>query len=223
MSSWDNIPEEQFPVNIRRLFFYRYRCRVSHAALKMLDPVRNRGAMVISREEEVNLAVHEEFITTYLTVNTMFEIWRMGNDILVVDDNDCLEIFTTITDHLQQWVDFMSRGVPIRDAPFDDLIDLDNFADKVYVHAKEERKIKRIDYFSSKQFSKVFNLSPTGQLGNQLLSIGNLESGQPTLQKDKGFIEEERSSYASKLLELGGQMSEDSHRHHKENLFFNVK
>jgi len=86
--------------------------------------------------KEIDRELHTELTDTMCTINQMVEFYRNGIVVRVVKIADCKKIYERVTDHLLAWKYHLERGMNIGDAPVEDFILMDNFADAVYPHAR---------------------------------------------------------------------------------------
>lgn len=226
MSTYRGIPTHQFPKNIRMLFFKEYRCEIAQIALKTISELRERGVYHINGDDDATKAHYYNPVDTWLSANEMFEHWQRGFSPVVVNPSDCVEIFNTITLHLQQWVGYLNHGVQVSDAPVEELMALDRFADKVYVHAREERAKRNIVHFSEvfNSGNLGFNLNPLTQTRGQhrvYVPLGEAE-GNDVFIDPKAMAKEERESFEAELIRLGGRHSTDMRAHERQSIFTNV-
>lgn len=114
-----------------RYFLVRYN------RLDSLDvaTIRERG-MRVSGVKEYDDTLSREMITTTININAMFELWRKGVVIHVVNYNDTVEIYKVINQHLVTWVNYLKGGINVGKSPIEELMELDKFAHIVYDHAK---------------------------------------------------------------------------------------
>lgn len=213
-----------YPLNIQILFFNRYAVDVPSIALRSYSELRERGVYAIDDDEDENLRFHEAPVETSLTVNRIFEIWQSGYAVNVLKMEDTVIIFNAITLHLQQWVGYLNQGIQIGDAPFEDLVALDAFADKVYIYARHERAKKNIPYFANAISNSLgFDMSPSHQLGQQRFFTPLGESDRKILHLDPKFVaKEERETFSTELSRLGGKMSAEIQEAKRESLFSHV-
>lgn len=190
------------------LFDKRYNCRVPGIALKTNYEMQERG-MYTTGDEEEDLFNHSSLRDSCLTVNRMFEIWKSGYPIALEKESDTLEIFNTITEHLETWIRYMRHAIHRVEPPFEDLLLLDKFADKVYQYAKYEREKRNINYFTTAVSAKGLGLSFT-PLSNLFAAKDNNPKKTPPPARD---------SFTEELLYLGGTMSTDLREHQRGSIF----
>ena len=213
---------KDFPVGIQRLFFDRYACIVPAISLKSIQEIRTRGVHAMVEDEEENRKIHYNPVETSLSINSLFEIWRQGFEPQILDRSKTLEIFNAITDHLSQWVNYLSYGVQIPETPFEDLLALDAFADKVYAHARHERVKRNINYFTTFFKNDLgFNLSPTNQLATAI-HYRPLGDTSGMIFDPKMIAKEDRVSFSEELTRLGGRHSRAMQMNEREALFARV-
>jgi hypothetical protein len=117
--------------------------RMLYLHSRSVEQIRAYGQR-ISGIPEIDRGLPKQEITTELNINAMFEQWKNGVTIRVINYDDTAKIYKIIHEHLIRFAEFMTRGVHTGAVPLEDLVKLDEFAavvyDKaVYVFTKEER------------------------------------------------------------------------------------
>lgn len=120
-----------------------YKVRMLYLHSRSVDQIKKFGVR-ISGIEEIDRNLDKQMIETEMNIDSMFEKWRKGVTIRVVNYNDTAEIYRIIHSHLVAWSEYLSNGVNVGDAPLKDLIELDQFAAIVYdkavaVFSQEDR------------------------------------------------------------------------------------
>lgn len=218
------LQEHNYPYNIRQLFFRRFSCLVPSIALRSNFELRERGVFAMGDENET-AALHDELVDTSLTINKIFEIWRQGYSVTIAKESDCLLIFNIVTEHIQQWVNFLNLGVQVDDGPFEDLLGLDAFVDVVYKYARHERAKRNIPLFESMVSSDLgFNLSPLTNTGGfrQYNSLLNDDQTNMTLNP-KLVAKEDRKGFSEEIVRLGGRISKAVKQNERESIFSSVR
>lgn len=114
---------------------YLYRARVPYLQSRHIEDIQAHG-VVLTGVKEIDNDLRNQMQTVYLTINDMVEYFKKHVPVLICDYKDIQEIYQAISNHLQCWKVMLERGVNIGGAPFEDLIAMDQFANKVYDHAK---------------------------------------------------------------------------------------
>lgn len=83
----------------------------------------------------IDATMHNQLCHRYVTINQMVEYFKKGIAVRVVNHADTKRIYELITNYLLAWKENLQTGINIGDAPIDDLILLDRFANVVYQHA----------------------------------------------------------------------------------------
>lgn len=120
---------------VELIFDYRFMIRMPHQESRGLGNLRQFGTRM-SDLSELNNSVQKEMRTCYLTINEMVEQFKGGVTVTVVKESDTKVIYQFIVAHLEGWKTRMARSINASSAPFEDLILLDEFASKIYVHAR---------------------------------------------------------------------------------------
>lgn len=128
------LPENQRDTSYY-IFNEKYRCSVPHIDMRSSDHIRAFGMPSCGIKEIDNETAHER-IETYLSINQMVEYFKRGALVGVKKVEDTKKIYERITDHLVAWKNQLQHNLNNGDAPVDDLILLDQFANAVYAHAQ---------------------------------------------------------------------------------------
>lgn len=106
-------------------------------------------------------------VTSFLTIDQMFELWRSGATVRVVNYADTAEIYEIIQRHLVVCAESIQNSINGRSTELmKDLIELDKFATVVYDKAKsifteQERQLVRNRSFSIGGNINMFNIFKT--------------------------------------------------------------
>lgn len=119
------------------LWDYLFKVRVPQMAATSIDYMRMYGSYT-TQCKEIDQTLQQQWITTMLSVSQMVDYFKEGVQIRVVQYSDIKTIYEYISDHLQAWRIRLERGINIGDAPIEDLIAMDQFANTVYEHAKHQ-------------------------------------------------------------------------------------
>ena len=215
-------PAHMYPYNIQQLFFRTFSCSVPAIALKSIAEIRERGVYAVGDDEDQTRMLHSNMVDTSLTINKLFAIWSRNYRIEIEKPRDTVDIFNAITLHLQEWTRYLSYGIQISDAPFQDLIELDRFADSIYEHARFEREKRGLAYFEHSLSGLGLNLNPgTIMGGNNILNpLGSGGSG--LFFKAREYHTEEREKFTPELERLGGRHSQAMRDFERSSIFDNL-
>lgn len=117
------------------IFNEKYLCRVPYLATRSEDHLRKYG-MPITGLPEYDKGLANELQDRYLSIAQMVEFYKKGVVVRVVKYGDTKRIYERITDHLVAWQEALKWRLNIGNAPLEDLVIMDQFANAVYEHAK---------------------------------------------------------------------------------------
>lgn len=100
-----------------------------------IESAKARGVPT-SGDEGIDGVMMGQMTRTYKTINELFEFWRKGAEIEVINYDDTKKMYDAIQTHLRNWLSYLSKGVYLNTCPFDDLLELDQFASVVYDKSK---------------------------------------------------------------------------------------
>lgn len=161
-----------------------YKVRLPYLQSRTLDDIREKGT-IVSGIPAYDNDVHNQLFTTYLTISQMADYFKEFVPIRVCDTTDTKLIYEAITRHILAWKAQLEKGLNVGDAPIEDLILLDRFANTVYEHAKYQ--------FTSDGANSSFVQYITGKSG---LNMQNLLKGPASAEGTMTFnkIEEQYES-----------------------------
>lgn len=119
----------------RALWENYYLARVPYMQTTSVEYMRQVGTYVTG-DKDVDRALANQWVTTMLSIAKMIEFYASGAQIKIVKQSDIKEIYKHISTHLEAWLHHLTHGVNIHNAPIDDLITMDRFANEIYDHAK---------------------------------------------------------------------------------------
>ena len=212
---------KSYPYNIRQMFVRRFAVEVPSIALKSIRELKERGVYAIGEDDREHFRYAHAPVDTYLTINHCFEIWRAGHEVVVKKVEDTLEMFGILTLHLQTWVGYLDRGIQVSEAPFEELLAIDKFIDKIYPHAQKARTQHGIHYFKESMSSLGFNLNPTTQLGSQsfFMPLNEIGGGGGRIDLKDVDVHEEREGFEKDIARLGGRLSAEMRESERSDLF----
>jgi len=112
----------------------RYQCFVRKLDLIPEGEIRNRGIFTYGNQAQDRDMINER-ILTYQTVDEMVELSRRGVTITWPKRKDAIKIYELINEHILLWVDYL-RWSGMYNAPYDDLIEMDEFACSLHAMVK---------------------------------------------------------------------------------------
>lgn len=112
-----------------------FMCRVPFIHTMSMDYLQHFG-MPSSGDAAIDRQTANELVVRMLSIHDMVEFYQRGVTIAVVQIKDTKIIYELITDHLNAWKRELEIALNTRNAPIDDLILFDKFANVVYRHAK---------------------------------------------------------------------------------------
>jgi len=118
------------------VFKQTYMCRVPYLKSMSTDYIRHFG-IPTSGDPIYDKQTANELVTRMLTIVQMVEFYKQGTSIYVVNPKDTKDIYMRITDHLNFWKQQLENGWHMRDAPIEDLMLMDKFANAVFNHARQ--------------------------------------------------------------------------------------
>ncbi len=123
------------PDVVDKLFTNIYMCSVPAFQSRTIEDISQNGVYVTGIPSIDNETKNEDF-RKYMTIPQMVDLYKRGVPIRVLRYKDTKDIYETVQTHLVQWLEVIRTGMNISNAPIEDLIHLDRFANSVYEHAQ---------------------------------------------------------------------------------------
>lgn len=149
--SYDSKP---IPRDESGLFDEYFKVKYLYLQSRNVEDLRRYGYRV-SGVEELDRGLDRQEIVTELSINQMFEKWRKGVTISVLNYRDTKRIYEIIHAHLTAAAEYLNSGVNVGNAPIEDLVELDIFAGVVYKDARYVFNTKAREDMLSKNFMNV--------------------------------------------------------------------
>jgi len=162
------------------IFDKLWRCRIPFNQSRSVEHIKHFGTPM-SGDPERDRATANELVDRMITIARMVEYWKNGVQIYVVNRNECKDIYECISLHLQAWKKHLESSLNVGDAPLQDLVDLDQFANVVYSHAKYQ--------FTNQWVEDTLQRHITSSLN---VSRGQLFVRKPTIQPEDHRSDEEK-------------------------------
>lgn len=119
----------------KSLWEFKFLCRIPDLQSRSIEHIKFFG-VPSTGDPNIDKDLSQQWITTYITIDDMVEYYKKGVPVKVVNQPDVKKIYDYISAHLNAWKNQISFGLNIGDAPIEDLVDMDRFANIVYEHAK---------------------------------------------------------------------------------------
>lgn len=126
------------------IFKQLFLVRVNDLARRNIEHVEAHGLRVTgNRDYDRN--VKQELCMCYLPISDMAVYHEQGVNIYLAKPADAKVIYELVHEHLNNWVQYLNDQIGVGDAPVEDLLILDNFANTVYPAAARFFKDGKID------------------------------------------------------------------------------
>ncbi len=179
------------------IFDYLYTCRVPIYATLTENELRTFGT-VYTGNPDIDRGTREQLITVMWPISKMAIHFAKGDIVRVSKYSDTKEIYERVQAHLLAWQERLNFAVNVGDAPLQDLIILDEFANSVYEHAKftftteyvENLLVRDMKAISAINMGNIFKPRPTQTTGN----VKEVNSGNIAINGDIPIAEREREA-----------------------------
>ena len=139
---------------------YYFAARVPQLESASLDYMRMYGTYT-TMDRDIDQALSTQWLTTMMNINQMVDYFKDGVQIRIVKEADVKTIYEYISAHLEAWRERLTRGINIGDAPIEDLIAMDEFANVVYIHAKHQFTRDMVDSLFANALGSTMGLNHT--------------------------------------------------------------
>lgn len=136
------------------IFKDRFHCRIPYIQMLDADYLEHFG-MPMSGDPVADKAVANELRDLFIPISTMVDYYRNGAQISIKKKSDTKEIYDRITAHLIAWKGALEDSLNLPNAPLEDLKWLDEFANKVYEHAKWQFRSEYDAFFALRNVDKA--------------------------------------------------------------------
>lgn len=117
------------------IFQHVFFCRIPELQSRSAEHIRYWGVPTTGNKD-VDNELKKEMLDTFLPIAKMAEYFKDGVPLYIPKQEDVKFIYECVTYHLHTWRKQIEFGLNLGQAPIDDLILLDEFANSVYSHAK---------------------------------------------------------------------------------------
>lgn len=161
-----------------RIWEYLYKVRIPTLQSRTIEDIRKYGVRM-SGIAAIDRDTDKDMMTTMLSVAVMANYYKEGVPIRVCSQKDVKEIYDSISAHIHAWKSRLERGINIGDAPIDDLILLDKFANVIYEHAKYQFTEETVSSFLIQGLNVVQGIGAQNFFKHNPYSNLNMSSREP--------------------------------------------
>lgn len=186
-----------------KIWDYLYKVRIPYVESRSVDFLKKFG-IAMTGVKEIDRDRKSEWITSFLPISIMVDLYKNSISIKVVKYEDTKEIYNAISDHIQAWKTQLEQGINIGDAPVEDLIAMDEFANLVYDHAKYQFTREIAASFFKRDMQR-FNPFGINGFGNR--NMISLVTGESDISREEDEIKERDSLsdfFKNSLITFGG-------------------
>jgi hypothetical protein len=136
----------------------KFLCRVPNIQTMSTDFIKMFG-MPSTGDPFLDKETAHELISRMLTIAEMVTFFNQGVTVEIVNYKDTKTIYEHITDHLVAWKKKLETGWHTRDAPIDDLLLMDKFANVVYRFAAPQFTTDIVESILARRMSDTLRVS----------------------------------------------------------------
>lgn len=138
---------------------YYFLVRIPFLQSTSEDYLRVHG-MPMTGSKHIDMEVANSWITSMMSIASMVDHFKAGTPVSVIKQSDTKIIYDNITRHLENWKHKLQYGVNIGEAPIEDLIAMDQFANSVYEYAKYQFTPETISSLIGRDMTKLLGFTP---------------------------------------------------------------
>jgi hypothetical protein len=112
-----------------------YKVRVPYLATMSEEYIKQFGVPT-SGDKKIDREQMRQLITTYMPIAKMVDLFKQGTNIRLVEPDAPKKIYEAVSKYLDYCRDILENEINVADAPLEDLLAMDHFANSVYEHAK---------------------------------------------------------------------------------------
>ncbi len=150
---------------VKKIFKELYLCRIPNYKTMSVDYLKMFGTPT-TFNDDIDRELSKELIKVMIPISQMIEYFKEGIVVRVVNEKDTLAIYEAISLHLYYWKEHLTKGLNTGNAPMEDLILMDQFANAVYPYASS-------NYVGS-QVESIFKRKTKNSLMNQSSILNKL-------------------------------------------------
>lgn len=148
------VPESQQDTKWK-IWNLKYRVRVPNNATRSADHIRLFGTPD-SGDSRRDFSAANELLDTYISIAQMVSYHHEGILVRLVKASDARPIYELVVEYLSQWKAYIGNSLVHRpDAPYDDLIAMNNFIQVIYPHAEPQLSTAMEESWLSKRVTSL--------------------------------------------------------------------
>ena len=190
------------------LWDYYFSVKIPYLQSTSEDYLRIYG-MPSTGNKQIDMEVANSWISTMANIATMVDHFKEGTPVRVVKQSDTKIIYDHISRHLENWKNKLQYGINIGEAPIEDLISMDRFANTVYEYAKYQFTPETISSLIGRDLSNVLGFTPSTFFKPGTVEVVHMPSDRLNTKSLASGAEEgigERDSMASFLKNSLGNL-----------------
>jgi len=170
------------------LFERYYHVRFKHLDSRTPEQIRRTGVR-ISGVPEIDRDASKYEVDSELTIDQMFELWRNGATVKLVNYDDSAEIYQIIQRHIVRTAEAVKYAINgVSRELLVDMVDLDKFASVVYSKASSiftDMERKAIHSHTVAGLPQINALNILGSSGSKVTSIRQGADGKEIIERER--------------------------------------
>lgn len=185
------------------LFTKRFLCKYPLVQSMDVDEIKEYGIYSTGDKRLDKMVIPSMTTEGMITIDRMVELYRQSCPIYICKREDTKTVYELIQKHLGAWLNHLERGINVQNAPIEDLILLDEFAETLFAYVRHEyaktnykneihERLLRLNPFSP---MALLNKKPVKEKSNKTVD----QDGTVTIGKKPSLPK--RGSFADKFKE----------------------
>lgn len=114
---------------------HQFECRVQQSALISRNEIKELG-MVTTGNEQWDRDLMNQYVVNYMSIDKMLTFFTNGTPVQIVRSTDAKDIYEIVQYYLDYWQYEIQMSMNLGKVPYEDLIDLNEFANSVFAYAR---------------------------------------------------------------------------------------
>lgn len=167
-----------------KLWHELFHCRLPNIETYSVDYIRMYG-MPTCGDKTIDKQMANELVDRMLPVSEIVKYFEQGAKIRLAKVDDSVKIYNYITEHINNWKQFLENGINTGAAPIDELKAFDRLAVAVHEHAKYQFNDEIVESIMSRRMSSVMRVSRKNLLAPAKVNVIIDEEGQRQLNEER--------------------------------------
>lgn len=135
-----------------------YRVRIPYLQSRHPEDIKKHG-VVLSGVPSIDKDIINQWVTVMIPVKTMLDYHKNFVPIKIPDPEDVKQIYDNVQNYIFAWRNKLQYSINNGVAPIEDLILMDEFANKIYNHAKYEYNTEALNSLAVNELTRAMPIN----------------------------------------------------------------